>query len=55
MRESAGENRPARWLVARAWLAGALKALAIIAFWALIIWAGVSAFRAMGLLPLGDR
>jgi hypothetical protein len=44
-----------RWIVVREWLIGALKSLAIIAVWALVIWLGVSAMYASGLLPPAIR
>ncbi len=34
----------------REWLIGALKALVMIALWALVIWLGVTAAHAWGLL-----
>jgi hypothetical protein len=40
-----------RWIVCRGWLIGALKSLAAIAVWALVVWAAVTAMRASGLLP----
>lgn len=39
-----------RWTVVRDWLIGALKSLAIIAAWALLIWLTVSLLRSSGVL-----
>lgn len=40
-----------RWTIVREWLIGALTALAMIAVWALVVWLGVTAVHAWGLLP----
>lgn len=44
-----------RWIVFRDWLIGALKALAAIAVWALVVWIAVTALRATGVLPSAVR
>lgn len=40
-----------RWAVMRQWLIGAVTAVSAIAIWALMVWLGVSAIQASGLLP----
>ncbi len=55
MSSFAREESRSRWIAARAWLAGALTSLAIIAVWALVIWLCVFAMTAWGLLPPSVR